>query len=76
MTLPKWTVKDLKWADSKGYKIVKCKDEQETLAFMQALKYARRCVQGGRIFDKDNNEVFFVITKHRGKVGKTGEKEA
>lgn len=72
MALPKWTKKDLIEMDEEGYWIIPCKDEDETNEVKSICKKYGRCAQSGRIFNKDNEEIFFVCTKDRG--GKKGDK--
>lgn len=72
MALPKWTKKDLLEMDELGYWIIPCKDEQEAIDIKDICKKYGRCAQNGRIFNRDNEEIFFVLTKDRG--AKKGDK--
>lgn len=72
MSLPKWTKKDLQDMDELGYWIVPCKSEAEALEIKTACKLRGKCAQCGRIFNKENKEIFFVLTKDRG--AKKGDK--
>lgn len=67
MSLPKWSKNDLLSMKDSGYKIIKCDSELEAEDIKHTLRINRRCAQSGRIVDKDNNSVFFVVTKEREK---------
>lgn len=64
MSLPKWSKKDLEWAQSDNYKIFIAKDEEEALYVKHELKLNHRCAQAG-VYEKDGKLVPFVVTKER-----------
>lgn len=65
MAIPKWSEKDLMWAKDEGFKIIKCSSEEEVEEIKHTLKMNKRCVRSGRIVNKENQDVFFVLTKER-----------
>lgn len=69
MKIPKWSKRDLTIMGAQGYKVVPCKDAEEVESVYTTLKENKRCAQVGHIVNRDNEVVFFVITKERGKSG-------
>lgn len=67
MAIPKWNKQGLKWMDEQGYKIVPCKDEKEAEETRDFLKANKRCAQAGFIVNKEGKDIYFVLTKERGK---------
>lgn len=67
MSLPKWSKKDLQYMDGEGYKIVPCENETEALQVKSTLRENGRCAQAGYIVNKENKDIYFVLTKERSK---------
>ena len=65
MQLAKWNEKDLRYMEQDGYKICKCKDEQEAIEIKDLLKQNNRCAQAGYILNSKNEKVYFAITRER-----------
>lgn len=79
MVLKKYSKKELKKFDEQGYMIVPCKDEGEALEVKMVLKDNKRCAQAGYIVNKENKDIYFVLTKKpsvkRGRPAKVVESE-
>lgn len=69
MRIPKWSKRDLKIMDEQGYKVVPCKNAEEVEEVYKVLKENKRCAQVGYIVNRENVDVYFVITKERGNKG-------
>lgn len=69
MRIPKWSKRDLKIMDAHGYKVVPCKDAEEVEGVYNYLKKNKKCAQVGYIVNRENVDVYFVITKERGSKG-------
>lgn len=66
MAVKKFNRKWLLEKDEEGYKIVPCKDENETEVVSKVLKANGRCARAGFCTNKDNKEIYFVVTKAKG----------
>lgn len=70
MNIQKYNKDQLKELDTRGYKIIPCKEDEQK-GIYDTLKADKRCARAGYIFNKDNEKIFFVLTKER---VKTNEK--
>lgn len=72
MALPKWKVDELLDYKERGYWVVPCLNADEAVSVKDKYKSHGKCAQAGRIINKENQEVFFVLVKDYG--AKKGDK--
>lgn len=65
MEILRWSDRDLMIMKERGYKVCPCKDAEEVEAVYEVLKANKRCAQVGYRLSKDNQSMFFVLTKER-----------
>lgn len=64
MNVQKYNKEQLQELGVRNYKIIPC-DEKEQRDIYDTLKLNKRCARAGFIYNKDNEKIYFVLTKER-----------